>query len=136
MSREKGIEKMEKPVVLQVGPYPRWDQEPLDAAFRVYRYYESADKAALLAEVGLTIKAITTRGELGAQQGHDRSLPQSIDFPVYGVGFDAVFDLQTCRERGIRVTSRRVLTNDVTDLGIAMMLCNQARHAWRRNMGA
>jgi len=42
---------------------------------------------------------------------------------VYGVGFDAV-DLQACRERGIRVTNTPdVLTNDVADLGVAMMLC-------------
>jgi lactate dehydrogenase-like 2-hydroxyacid dehydrogenase len=42
---------------------------------------------------------------------------------VYGVGFDAV-DLAACRERGVRVTNTPdVLTNDVADLGIAMMLC-------------
>jgi lactate dehydrogenase-like 2-hydroxyacid dehydrogenase len=59
---------MEKPAILQVGPYPQWDQESLDAAFRVHRYFESADKAALLAEVGPTIRAIATRGELGARK--------------------------------------------------------------------
>jgi lactate dehydrogenase-like 2-hydroxyacid dehydrogenase len=41
---------------------------------------------------------------------------------VYGVGFDAV-DLDACRARGIRVTNTPdVLTNDVADLGVAMML--------------
>ncbi len=41
---------------------------------------------------------------------------------VYGVGFDAV-DLAACRARGIRVTNTPdVLTKDVADLGVAMML--------------
>ena len=39
------------------------------------------------------------------------------------MGFDAV-DIRTAGERGIRVTNTPdVLTNDVADLGIAMMLC-------------
>jgi lactate dehydrogenase-like 2-hydroxyacid dehydrogenase len=80
---------MEEPVVLQVGPYPRWDQEPLDAAFRVYRYFESADNAALLAGVGLTIKAIATRGELGANRAMIEACPNLELISVYGVGFDA-----------------------------------------------
>jgi phosphoglycerate dehydrogenase-like enzyme len=42
---------------------------------------------------------------------------------VYGVGYDAV-DLGACGARGIRVTNTPdVLTKDVADLGVAMMLC-------------
>ncbi|MBB4570863.1 2-hydroxyacid dehydrogenase [Rhizobium leucaenae] len=114
---------MEKPAILQVGPYPQWDQEPLDAAFRVHRYFEAADKAALLTEVGPSIRAIATRGELGANSAMIQACPNLELISVYGVGFDAV-DLNTCRERGIRVTNTPdVLTNDVADLGVAMMLC-------------
>ena len=56
---------------------------------------------------------------------------------VYGVGFDAV-DLDACRERNVRVTDTPdVLTRDVADLGVAMLLC-QARgmigaEAWVRS---
>ncbi|MBB6303525.1 2-hydroxyacid dehydrogenase [Rhizobium leucaenae] len=114
---------MEKPAILQVGPYPQWDQEPLDAAFRVHRYFEAADKAALLTEVGPSIRAIATRGELGANSAMIQACPNLELISVYGVGFDAV-DLNACRERGIRVTNTPdVLTNDVADLGVAMMLC-------------
>ena len=114
---------MDKPPILQVGPYPQWDQEPLDAAFQVHRYFEAADKAKLLAELGPAIKAIATRGELGANRGMIEACPNLELISVYGVGFDAV-DLQACRERGIRVTNTPdVLTNDVADLGVAMMLC-------------
>ena len=59
---------MPKPQVLQVGPYPEWDQEPLDAQFNMYRYFEAADKPAFLAEVGPDIRGIATRGELGANR--------------------------------------------------------------------
>lgn len=114
---------MDKPPILQVGPYPQWDQEPLDEAFQVHRYFEAADKAKLLAEIGPAIKAIATRGELGANRGMIEACPNLELISVYGVGFDAV-DLQACRERGIRVTNTPdVLTNDVADLGVAMMLC-------------
>lgn len=114
---------MDKPIILQIGPYPQWDQEPLDAAFRVHRYFESEDKTALLADVGPSVKAIATRGELGANRAMIAACPKLEVISVYGVGFDAV-DLQACRERGIRVTNTPdVLTNDVADLGIAMMLC-------------
>jgi len=42
---------------------------------------------------------------------------------VYGVGYDAV-DLEACQERSICVTNTPdVLTEDVADLGVAMMLC-------------
>ncbi|WFU12369.1 2-hydroxyacid dehydrogenase (plasmid) [Rhizobium sp. CB3090] len=114
---------MEKPAILQVGPYPQWDQEPLDAAFRAHRYFEAADKLAFLAEVGPSIRAIATRGELGANKAMIEACPNLELISVYGVGFDAV-DLNACRERGIRVTNTPdVLTNDVADLGVAMMLC-------------
>ncbi|MBB3386745.1 MULTISPECIES: 2-hydroxyacid dehydrogenase [unclassified Rhizobium] len=114
---------MSKPPILQIGPYPQWDQEPLDAAFQVHRYFDAADKDRLLAEVGPSIRGIATRGELGANRAMIEACPKLEVISVYGVGFDAV-DLQACRERGIRVTNTPdVLTNDVADLGIAMMLC-------------
>ena len=54
---------MSKPAILQVGPYPEWDQTPLDAAFEMHRWYEAADKAAFLAQVGPHVRAIATRGD-------------------------------------------------------------------------
>lgn len=114
---------MTKPHILQVGPYPQWDEEPLNAAFDVHRYFDAADKAAFLETVGPQIRGIATRGELGANRAMIQACPKLEVISVYGVGFDAV-DLEACRERGIRVTNTPdVLTNDVADLGLAMMLC-------------
>ncbi len=114
---------MSKPQILQVGPYPEWDEAPLNAAFSVHRYFEASDKSDFLAAVGPNVRAIATRGELGASRAMIEACPSLELISVYGVGFDAV-DLAACRERGIRVTNTPdVLTSDVADLGVAMMLC-------------
>lgn len=114
---------MSSPEILQVGPYPQWDEEPLNAAFAVHRYFDAADKPALLDKVGKGIRGIATRGELGASRPMIEACPNLEIISVYGVGYDAV-DLAACREKGIRVTNTPdVLTNDVADLGVAMMLC-------------
>jgi len=114
---------MTKPHILQVGPYPEWDEIPLRESFTVHRYFEADDKSAFLAKAGPLVRAIATRGELGAGKAMIEACPNLEIVSVYGVGYDAV-DLETCRARGIRVTNTPdVLTNDVADLGIAMMLC-------------
>jgi lactate dehydrogenase-like 2-hydroxyacid dehydrogenase len=114
---------LEKHHILQAGPYPLWDQEPLDEAFHVHRYFEAADKPAFLAEHGPKIVGIATRGELGANRAMIAACPNLKVISVYGVGYDAV-DLAACRERGIGVSNTPdVLTDDVADLGVAMMLC-------------
>lgn len=128
---------MSKPEILQVGPYPEWDQGPLDAAFTMHRYFEAAEKAAFLEDVGSRIRGIATRGELGANRAMIEACPNLEVVSVYGVGYDAV-DLEACREKGIRVTNTPdVLTNDVADLGIAMMLVQSrgmiGAEAWVRD---
>ena len=67
---------MSKPVILQVGPYPDWDQDPLDSAFDMKRYFEADDPAGFLAEHGPDVRAIATRGELGADAAMISAFPQ------------------------------------------------------------
>jgi lactate dehydrogenase-like 2-hydroxyacid dehydrogenase len=69
------------------------------------------------------IQGIATReGELGAIAAMIAVCPQLEVINVYGVGYDAVV-LAAARARGIRVTNTPdVLTNDMADLGVAMML--------------
>lgn len=113
---------MSKPDILMTGPYPEWDQVELDAHYTVHKLFEAADRDAFLSQHGAKIRAIATRGELGASAELIGKLPKLEVISVYGVGFDAV-DLAACRARGIRVTNTPdVLTNDVADLGVAMML--------------
>ena len=115
---------MERPGLLQVGSYPDWDEGPLNEQYNVYRYFEASDKAAFLQEVGPQVKAIATRGELGASRQMIAACPNLEIISIYGVGFDAV-DLEACKEFGVHVTNTPdVLTGDVADLGVAMMLCH------------
>ncbi|NNC24367.1 2-hydroxyacid dehydrogenase [Salinisphaera sp. USBA-960] len=105
-----------------MGPYPDWDQEPLDAEFNMHRLFEAADQDALIRDHAPSIRGIATRGELGASRDLIAALPALEIIAVYGVGYDAV-DIDACRERGIRVTNTPdVLTKDVADFGVSMML--------------
>ena len=128
---------MTKPGVLQIGPYPDWDQEPLEETFEIHKLFEATDKAAFLAENGHKVRGIATRGELGANRSLIGSCPNLEIVSVYGVGYDAV-DLDACKEHGIRVTNTPdVLTKDVADLGVGMMLAHARNivgaEAWVRD---
>jgi lactate dehydrogenase-like 2-hydroxyacid dehydrogenase len=115
-------ETMSKPNILMIGPYPEWDMVELEAQFEVHKLYEATDREAFQAQRGADIRGIATRGELGASADLIGQLPKLEIISVYGVGYDAV-NLDAARARGIRVTNTPdVLTNDVADLGIGMML--------------
>lgn len=117
-----------KPVVLQLGSLPEWDEGPLHSKYTVLPYYNTDNKQALLDQHGATVKAIVTRGEIGADKPLLDACPALELITVYGVGYDAVA-VNDCAKRGISVTNTPdVLTGDVADLGVAMLLCA------RRNM--
>lgn len=115
---------MTKPHILQMGAYPAWDVEALEERFVLHRYFEAADKPAFIAEHAPNIRGIATRGELGASRELIDVLPALEVISVYGVGYDAV-NLDAARARGIKVTNTPdVLTKDVADLALAMMLAS------------
>ena len=127
---------MSKPDVLQVGAYPEWDQGPLEQSFTMHRYFEATDKPGFLAKVGGSVRAIATRGDLGADSDLIAALPKLEMIAVFGVGYDAV-DLSAAQARAIAVSNTPdVLTKDVADLAVAMWLANQRRmvaaEAWVR----
>lgn len=117
---------MSKAEILQIGPYPEWDEVVLNKAFTMHRLFEADDRDAFVKTHADCIRGIATRGDLGAGGDLIRALPKLEIISVYGVGFDAV-DLDAAKERNVRVTNTPdVLTKDVADLGVAMML-TQAR---------
>lgn len=117
---------MAKAALLQAGSLSDRDEAALANVFEIYRYFEAEDPAAYLHEHGSKIRGMATRGDLGADADLIDALPNLEIISVFGVGFDAV-DIGRCRERGIRVTNTPgVLTEDVADLAVALMLC-QAR---------
>lgn len=108
--------------VLMIGPYPEWDMADLERRYVVHKLWEATDKPAFLAERASSIRAIATRGELGASADLMATLPALEIVSCYGVGTDAI-DLGHARAHRIRVTNTPdVLTEDVADIGIGLLL--------------
>ncbi|POS07006.1 hydroxyacid dehydrogenase [Burkholderia gladioli] len=117
----------QRPALLMTGPYQPWDDAWLSSAYEVHRLWEAPDRAAFLAGQGAAVRAIATRGDLGADAALIAALPKLEIIACYGVGTDAI-DLAAARERGIRVTNTPdVLTGDVADLGVGLALAMMRR---------
>jgi D-3-phosphoglycerate dehydrogenase len=117
----------EKPGLLVVGSLPDWDLEALARRFTLHLLYEAPDKAALLAAHGPRIRAISTKGEVGADAALMDALPRCEIIACYGVGVDAI-ELEAARARGIRVTNTPdVLTEEVADMAIGLLLAAARR---------
>jgi lactate dehydrogenase-like 2-hydroxyacid dehydrogenase len=113
---------MDRPEVLQTGSLPDWDEAPLADAHTVHRLFDAPDRAALLAAVGPRVRAIVTRGDLGADAALIAACPALELVAVFGVGYDAV-DVDALRVRGIRLANTPdVLTGDCADLAVAIAL--------------
>lgn len=115
-------EAMSKPEILLMSAYPEWDLLALQTCYHVHKVYEAQDRNAFIAQHAPEIRAIATRGELGASARLMQALPKLEIVACYGVGTDAI-DLAYARGAGIRVTNTPdVLTADVADLGVALLL--------------
>ncbi len=128
---------MSKPGLLIVGELPAWDLEALSERFDLHLYYAAEDKAALLARGRDTIRAIATKGELGADAAMMDALPRTEIIACYGVGYDLI-DVEAAKARGIRVTNAPdVLTEEVADMAIGLLLAAARRipagDAWVRD---
>ena len=96
-------------------------------SYVLHRLWEQVHPEDYLAEIGPRIRAIATRGDLGASAALMRQLPALEIVVCYGVGFDAI-DLEYTRAHGIRVTNTPdVLTDDVADMGMALLLATARR---------
>jgi NAD(P)-dependent dehydrogenase (short-subunit alcohol dehydrogenase family) len=135
--RARGEGGVTKPGVLVAGELPAWDLEALAERFDVHLYYAAEDKAAMLARHRDTIRAIATKGEVGADAALMDALPKLEIIGCYGVGYDLI-DVPAARARGIRVTNTPdVLTEEVADMAIGLLLAAARRipagDAWVRD---
>jgi lactate dehydrogenase-like 2-hydroxyacid dehydrogenase len=113
---------MAKPTILMTGAYPDADMAALAQDYTIIKLWEAVDQNALLAKHDTSVRAITTRGDLGASKELIARLPNLEIIGCFGVGTDGI-DRTATRPRGIKVTNTPdVLTEDVADLAFALML--------------
>lgn len=103
--------------------------EQLERSYTCHHAWQVApeQRAAWLQERAGRIRAVVTTGALGLQRADMDALPALELIAVNGVGLDGV-DLDQARARGIAVTTTpNVLTDDVADVALGLLLAS-ARH--------
>ncbi len=110
-----------KPDILLVEPMMKEIEDKLDQFYTVHRMYDPDGNAALEAALP-SIRAVATGGGTGFSNAWIERLPALSIIAINGVGTDKV-DLKFARSRNINVTTTPgILTDDVADLGIALLL--------------
>ncbi|MCY0389039.1 2-hydroxyacid dehydrogenase [Robbsia sp. Bb-Pol-6] len=111
-----------KPEILLINPVLPVLDAALTQRYTLHRYYQQTDKDACIAAVGAGVRGVVSGGSSGLGTALMAKLPALEVVAVNGIGTDAV-DLAQARERGIHVsTTPGVLTDDVADLAIALLL--------------
>lgn len=91
----------------------------LNARYTVHRLHEAADRDALLAKVGDSVRAIAGGAVDGALMD---KLPKLEIIANFGVGYDSI-DTAAARQRNIRVTNTPNVLNDaVAEIAIGLMI--------------
>ena len=112
---------MSKPEVLVVAKLWPPLMQALQAEFTVHDRTHESDQAAFAA-LAPRVRALCGGGESKVTRALLDQLPALEMISVFGVGYDGV-DVDCARGRGIPVTNTPdVLTDDVADLGIALLL--------------
>lgn len=117
-----------KPEVLVIAPLYKPAQATLEASYATHPLWSATDRDALIAQVAPRIDvAVTSGGGAGIRRPLMEQLPKLQLIACFSVGLDSV-DLVAARERGIAVTNTPdVLTDDVADLAIGLMLATARR---------
>ena len=111
--------------VLQLCPVLPATQSVLDAAYTILRLpsgVPDAERDAWFEAHGAAVRGVVTGGHLGIETPLAERLPHLGIVVINGVGYDRI-DLAAMRRLGVRVSNTPdVLTDDVADLAIALML--------------
>ena len=99
----------------------------LGQTYTAHHLWQAPDRGALLADLKDRARAIVTSGGAGADARLINALPKAEIIACFGVGYDAI-DLDAARVRNMAVTNTPdVLTDDVADLALALILDSQRR---------
>lgn len=113
---------MSKPNVLCFEKYDSWDSTAMGEQFNVYQFPESGDLNEFDASLKQKIEAFAFKGHSVLGAAVIDEFPNLRLIANYGVGYDTI-DVAHASDKGIKVTNTPdVLTNDVADLAIGMLL--------------
>ncbi|KAK4479616.1 hypothetical protein RD792_015142 [Penstemon davidsonii] len=113
---------MESIGVLMMCPMNNYLEQELDKRFNLFRYWTQPRQSEFLIQHAESIRAVVGNASAGASAELIDALPKLEIVSSYSVGLDKI-DLIKCKEKGIRVTNTPdVLTDDVADLAIGLML--------------
>ncbi|MCQ8278487.1 2-hydroxyacid dehydrogenase [Acetobacteraceae bacterium KSS8] len=117
---------MSPPVILQLSPMLPAIEDALRARYTVLRmpsrHASEAERTRWLETEGPSVRVVLTGGHLGIDTELARRLPNLGLVAVNGAGYDRI-DLDAMRALGVVVSNTPdVLTDDVADLAIALML--------------
>ncbi|WP_142846409.1 2-hydroxyacid dehydrogenase [Telmatospirillum sp. J64-1] len=94
----------------------------LEKHFHVHHLWSSDDPDGLLQQCAPDIRAVLTGAQRGISTPLIDRLPKLEIVSIHGVGLDKI-DLDHARRRGLRITNTPyVLTEDVADMALALML--------------
>ena len=118
---------MSKPDLLLISAIYPPAMAQLDAAYTVHRYWESTDKAGLLARLAPICEAAATSGGVGISADIVRALPRLRMLSCFGVGYDGV-DIAACKAAGIKVSNTPDVLNEcVADTAWMLILATVRR---------
>ena len=110
-----------KPLVLSVDYLPNFLTDQLYASFDFHHELHKNDPAAL-EKLAPEARALVANGETILTGEMLARFPKAEIISVFGVGYDGI-DVAAARARGIQVThTPNVLTDDVADLAMALIL--------------
>ncbi|KAL2493112.1 Glyoxylate/hydroxypyruvate reductase A HPR2 [Abeliophyllum distichum] len=115
-------EKMEDIRVLMMCPMNSYLEQELDKQFKLLKLWAHPQEQEFLKQHSESIRAVVGNATAGADAEMIEALPKLEIISSFSVGLDKI-DLIKCKEKGIRVTNTPdVLTEDVADLAIGLML--------------
>ncbi|CAO2815404.1 unnamed protein product [Amaranthus hypochondriacus] len=118
---------MERKGILMTYPMSTYLEHQLNSRFTLFKLWDFSSLHEFLNLNANSIHAIVGNASHGANAQLIDSLPNLEIVSTYSVGVDKI-DLGKCKERGIRVTNTPdVLTDDVADLGVALILATLRR---------